>query len=224
MKEFLGGANPIGKSRDRRGRDRGRRGDLKNAIVAERPVPAEYHAFDQLPTGYLSVIVRSTRRSRERDFATARKRLAAIDNTLPLVRRGIVRGALAVDVAVAVRVGARRRVLGVRAAARHRRDLQCGGVRGAAAPARVRHTSRARRGASQVMRLVLSQAASLAALGVVCGLVVAISTSSALRSMLYGVGATDGGTYAAACAIVSWRRSPRRGFLRGAPRGWIRRL
>ena len=55
---------------------------------------------------------------------------------------------------------------------------------------------------AQVIRLVLSQAATLATLGIGSGLVIALSTSSALRSMLYGVGATDAATYAAGCVVL----------------------
>jgi ABC-type antimicrobial peptide transport system permease subunit len=55
---------------------------------------------------------------------------------------------------------------------------------------------------SEIARLVLAHAARLSVLGIGAGLLVALGASSALRSMLYGVGVTDFATYAAGCVVV----------------------
>jgi len=158
--------------------------------------------FDQEPVGYVSVVIRS-RDDPHAVLAMARRRVAALDETLPpvagvpydnlvsgLANRSrfawelvggfaafsLLLAAAGIYSVVAFSVRERRREFGIRMAL----------------------------GAQQreVMRLVLAQAIRLAALGVSIGLIAALAASSALRALLYGVGATDFATYAGGCVVL----------------------
>ena len=202
VKEFLKGRDPIGTVVRGAGEIVGVVRNAKNGSLTEAAIPAQFHAFDQLPTGYLTVVVRSSA-DPAAVIATARKRLGAIDNTLPifdaesyddLLRSTVSRAqysweliagfsafslllaAAGIYGVVAFAVRQRQREFGIRMAL------------GAAQP--------------QIVRLVLAHAVRLSVLGLIVGLGVALAASSALRSMLYGVGATDLATYAAGCAVL----------------------
>jgi putative ABC transport system permease protein len=202
VRAFLRDGDPIGRVVTGHGEIVGVVGDTKNLSLTESPPPAVYYAFDQEPVGYLTVLIRSSAPSAS-VIATAEKRLQAMNKFLLVGEAGtygeferatVARKqfswqlvaafsafALLLAVAgiysvVAFAVRQRQREFGIRVALGAQR--------------------------SQVMRLVLSQAATLAALGIGSGVIVALSTSSALRSMLYGVGATDAVTYAAGCAVL----------------------
>ena len=75
---------------------------------------------------------------------------------------------------------------------------------------------------SQVQRLILRQGMFLAAIGSVIGLVVALGGARLLKSLLYGVSASDPFTFSiVATAPLPWR-CLHVGFPRVAPRGLIR--
>jgi putative ABC transport system permease protein len=199
---YLGRRDPIGKSITKVGEIVGVVGDTKNQSLTEPPDPEFYMPYDQEPVGYITVLVRSSA-SPASVFATARKRLATIDKNLPIFGEGmyddlvrstagraeqswelvagfsafaLLLAAAGIYSVVAFAVRERRREFGIRIALGAQQR--------------------------QVMQLVVSQALRLAALGVGIGLVVALATSSVLRSMLYGVGATDFTTYVIGCAVL----------------------
>jgi putative ABC transport system permease protein len=202
VKEFLRGVDPLGKVVRGGGEIVGIVRTAKNQSLTEAAVPAEYHAFDQLPTGYLTVVVRSSA-DPAAVIATARKRLATIDKTLPIfdaesydellrstVSRTQYSWELVAGFSVFALLLAAAGIYGVVAFAVRQRRREFG--------------IRIALGAQQraIVRLVLVHAARMTALGVSIGLIVALAASSALRSMLYGVGATDFATYALGCAVL----------------------
>jgi putative ABC transport system permease protein len=202
VREFLRGDDPIGKVVTGAGEIVGVVRDIKNQSLTEAPVPAEYHVFDQLPVGYLTFVVRSSA-DPAAVIATARRRLAELDKTLPIFDAGayddlmrstvsraqfswelvagfsafaLLLAAAGIYSVVAFAVRQRQREFGIRIALGARQRA--------------------------IVRLVLVHAARMTALGVGIGLIVALAASSALRSLLYGVGATDFATYALGCAVL----------------------
>jgi ABC-type antimicrobial peptide transport system permease subunit len=136
-------------------------------------------------------------------IATARKRLATIDKTLPIfdaesydellrstVSRTQYSWELVAGFSVFALLLAAAGIYGVVAFAVRQRRREFGIRIALGAPQR------------EIVRLVLAHAVRLATLGVGIGLIVALAASSALRSMLYGVGATDFATYALGCAVL----------------------
>jgi ABC-type antimicrobial peptide transport system permease subunit len=55
----------------------------------------------------------------------------------------------------------------------------------------------------QILRLVLRESGRIGLLGIVIGLPCAVAATTALRSMLYGVGPWDAGTLAVAAATLA---------------------
>jgi len=199
---YLGGRDAIGRVVTNWGEIVGVIGDVKNQSLTEVPDPQLYSAFDQLPVGYLTVLVRSFA-SPASVVATARKRLATFDKNLPIFGEGtyddlvrsaqsrseqswelvfgfslfaLLLSAAGIYSVVAFAVRERRREFGVRVALGAQQR--------------------------QIVALVIRHAAVLSALGVAIGLAVSFAASSALRAVLYGVGSTDIATYAAGCAVL----------------------
>jgi putative ABC transport system permease protein len=199
---YLGGRDPIGRIVTNWGQIVGVVGDTKNQSLTERPDPALYSAFDQLPVGYLTVLVRSSANPAS-VVATARKLLATFDKNLPIFGEGtyddlvrstqsrseqswelvagfslfaLLLSAAGIYSVVAFAVRERRREFGVRIALGAQQR--------------------------QIIVLVIRHAALLSALGLAVGLAVSVVASSALRAVLYGVGATDLATYAGGCAVL----------------------
>lgn len=199
---YLDGKDPIGKVVTNRGAIVGIVRDTKNQSLTDAPYPMIYSAFGEDSPGYLTVVIRSSL-APSAVIAAARKRLATIDKNIPIFDPGtyddfiratasrsqrswelvagfsafaLLLAAAGIYSVVAFAVRERRREFGIRMAI----------------------------GAQQrdIVRLVLVQSVRLAALGVAIGLIVALSASSALRSMLYGVEATDSTIYAAGCAVL----------------------
>ncbi len=202
VKAFFRGEDPMGRVVNGHGEIVGVVGNTKNMAITEAGDPMMYYAFDQNPPAYVTVVIRSSA-DPATVIATARKRLALLDGKLPLFDAGtyddlvrstagrselswelvagfslfaLLLAAAGIYSVVAFAVRQRRREFGIRIAL----------------------------GAQQreVMRLVLAHAVRLAALGVGIGLAGALVASAALRSMLYGVGATDFATYAGGCAVL----------------------
>jgi putative ABC transport system permease protein len=199
---YLGGRDPIGRIIAKRGEIVGVIGDTKNQSLTERPDPELYTAFDQNPVGYLTVVIRSSANPAP-VIATARKRLATFDKDLPIFGEGtyddlvrstasrseqswelvsgfslfaLLLSAAGIYSVVAFAVRERRREFGVRIALGAQQR--------------------------QIVALVIRHAAVLSALGVAIGLGVSFAAGSALRAVLYGVGATDLATYAGGCAVL----------------------
>jgi predicted permease len=202
VRTFLRDGDPIGRVVTGRGEIVGVVGDTKNLSLTESPPPAVYHPFDQEPVGYLTFLIRSSAPPAT-VIETARKRLSAMNKFLLVgetgtyeeferatVARKQFSWQLAAGFSAFALLLAVAGIYSVVAFAVRQRQREFG----------IRLALGARQ--AQVMRLVLSQAATLAALGIGSGLIVALSTSSALRSLLYGVGATDAATYAAGCAVL----------------------
>jgi putative ABC transport system permease protein len=202
VKMFLPGEDPLGRVVTNFGEIVGVVGDTKNMSITEAGEPTMYYAFDQNPPAYVTVLIRSSADPAV-VVATARKRVALLDGKLPLFDAGtyddlvrstasrsqlswqlvagfsafaLLLAAAGIYGVVAFSVRQRRREFGIRIALGAQKQ--------------------------EVMRLVLLHAAWLALLGVSVGLVVAFAASSALRSILYGVGATDLATYGGACAVL----------------------
>jgi putative ABC transport system permease protein len=199
---YLGGRDPIGRIVANGGEIVGMIGNTKNQSLTEAPDPELYTPFDQLPIGYLTVLVRSSA-SPASVVATARKLLAKFDKDLPIFGEGtyddlvrstqsraeqswelvagfslfaLLLSAAGIYSVVAFAVRERRREFGVRVALGAQQR--------------------------QIVTLVIRHAAVLSALGVAIGLGVSLAASSALRAVLYGVGTTDLATYAAGCAVL----------------------
>lgn len=199
---YLGGRDPIGRIVEKGGEIVGVIGNTKNQSLTEATDPELYTPFDQLPTGYLTVLVRSSATPAS-VVATARKLMATFDKDIPVGDAGtyddlvrstqsraeqsweLVAGfslfALLLSVAgiysvVAFAVRERRREFGVRIALGAQQR--------------------------QIVALVIRHAVVLSALGVTIGLGVSLAASSALRAVLYGVGTTDLATYAGGCAVL----------------------
>jgi predicted permease len=202
VRAFLRDGDPIGRVVTGHGEIVGVVGDTKNLSLTESPPPAVYYAFDQEPVGYLTVLIRSSAPPAS-VIATAQKRLHAMNKFLltgeagtyeDLERSTVARKQfsweLAAGFSMVALLLAVAGIYGVVAFAVRQRQREFG----------IRLALGAQR--AHVMQLVLEQAATLAALGIVCGLAVALATSSALRSILYGVGTTDFATYAGGCAVL----------------------
>ena len=199
---YLGGRDPIGRIVTKSGEIVGVVGNTKNQSLTESPDPELYTPFDQLPVGYLTVLVRSSA-SPASVVATARKLLATFDKDLPvgdvgtyddLVRStqsraeqswelvagfslfALLLSAAGIYSVVAFAVRERRREFGVRIALGAQQR--------------------------QIVALVIRHAAVLSVLGVGLGLGVSLAASSALRAVLYGVGTADLATYAGGCAVL----------------------
>ena len=199
---YLDGRDPIGRVVANGGEIVGVIGDTKNQSLTEAPDPELYTPFDQLPVGYLTVLVRSSATPAS-VVATARKLLATFDKSLPIFGEGtyddlvrstqsrseqswelvagfslfaLLLSAAGIYSVVAFAVRERRREFGVRIALGAQQR--------------------------QIVALVLRHAAVLSALGVAIGLGVSLAASSALRAVLHGVSATDLATYAAGCAVL----------------------
>ncbi|MFI5232923.1 MAG: ABC transporter permease [Gemmatimonadales bacterium] len=199
---YLGGRDPIGRIVANGGEIVGVIGNTKNQSLTEPPDPELYAPFDQLPVGYLTVLVRSSA-SPASVIATARKVLATFDRDIPvgdvgtyddLVRStqsrsqqswelvagfslfALLLSAAGIYSVVAFAVRERRREFGVRIALGAQQR--------------------------QIVALVIRHAAVLSALGLAVGLAGSLAASSALRAVLYGVGTTDLATYAAGCAVL----------------------
>lgn len=202
VRAYLGGRDPIGQVVSDRGEIVGVIGNTKNQSLTEAPDPEVYSPFDQLPVGYLTVLVRSSA-SPASVVATARTLLAKFDRDLPIFGEGtyddlvrstqsraeqswelvagfslfaLLLSAAGIYSVVAFAVRERRREFGVRIALGAQQH--------------------------QIVALVIRHAAVLSALGVVLGLGVSFAASSALRAVLYGVGTTDLTTYAAGCGVL----------------------
>jgi putative ABC transport system permease protein len=199
---YLGGRDPIGRIVANGGEIIGVIGNTKNQSLTEAPDPELYTPFDQLPIGYLTVLVRSSATPAS-VVATARRILATFDKNLPIFGEGtyddlvrstqsrsqqswelvagfsffaLLLSATGIYSVVAFAVRERRREFGVRIALGAQQR--------------------------QIVALVIRHAALLSGLGVGIGFGVSVAASSALRAVLYGVGATDFATYAAACAVL----------------------
>ena len=84
VKAYLAGGDPVGRTVTNYGEIVGVVGNVKNQALTETAEPAMYLAFDQLPVGYASVVIRSADPPAT-VLAAARKRVAALDKTLPAV-------------------------------------------------------------------------------------------------------------------------------------------
>jgi predicted permease len=201
-KAYLGGGDPIGKIVTNRGEIIGVVGNVKNQALTEAAEPAMYLAFDQEPVPYISVVIRS-RADPAAVLASARKRLATLDKTLPVVG-GTTYNELVSGVAIRQRLSWEL----VTAFAAFSLLLAAAGIYSVVAfSVRERRREfgiRMAIGAQQreIVRLVLVHSMRLASLGVAIGLIGALAGSTALRSMLYGMGATDFATYASGCGVL----------------------
>jgi ABC-type antimicrobial peptide transport system permease subunit len=177
-------------------------GNVKNQALTEAAEPAMYLAFDQEPVPYISVVIRS-RADPAAVLASARKRLATLDKTLPVVG-GTTYNELVSGVAMRQRLSWEL----VTAFAAFSLLLAAAGIYSVVAfSVRERRREfgiRMAIGAQQreIVRLVLVHSMRLASLGVAIGLIGALAGSTALRSMLYGMGATDFATYASGCGVL----------------------
>ena len=159
VREFLRDADPDRQGGDGRRRNRRRGADAKNESLTEKPVPAHVPpvrpvagGLSHLPRSVVGPLPASV-------IATARKRLAALDKSLPIIDAGtyddVVRSTVSRCAVHAWELVAG--VLGVRAVARGGGDLQRGGVRGARSGGGSSGFAwRSARSRRQVARLVLA--------------------------------------------------------------------
>lgn len=177
-------------------------GDVKTQSLSGTPEPALYVAFWQEPTFYITGVVHS-----KADAATTmraiRSAVAAVDPQLPVFHLRAMRDAvdasaarerLAANVvggfAVAALLLAMLGIYGVIAYVVRDRQRELG----------IRIALGAQRG--DVMRLVVGDGLMLVGIGLAVGIVVSAAGSRVLSGFLYGITATDIGTYALASVTL----------------------
>ena len=177
-------------------------GDVRDRRLDRAPEPQIYVPWAQLPTRGLWVVLHTDARPLEA-LPALRAAVDTIDPDLP------VQGATTMERLVAEDTRHRRVAMGTLSAfAVAALVLSSLGLYGLLA-----QTVRERvpevglrmalgAGRARVTRLFLAEAASLVAIGMGCGLVVAAAASRFARGLLYGVGATDPATYAVAGLVL----------------------
>lgn len=176
-------------------------GDVKHQSLDEGPRAALYDAAAQTPFSFLWIAVRGTQPGTL--VEAIRREFNALDPEQPLGRTQMmeeivadslfqrrVAGYIATGFAVLAVLLAAIGVYGVIAYSVEQRRTEFGIRLAIGAEHR------------QVMRMILRQGLSLAAIGTGIGLVAAVAATRLLGTILYGVGAIDPLTYGAACALL----------------------
>lgn len=211
VRRYFPGENPLGRritlgwSVDgvpRGGEVVGIVGDFKQSTLDRETDPQLFLPFDQSPTGYLSVVVRSTA-DLGAVAAAARSQIREVDADLPIyglntleevVEASVAQprfymlllGGFAAVALILAAIG----MYGVIAYGVTQRSQEIG-VRMALGASRDR-----------VIRMVLRQGLMLAVFGAVFGLALALVATRGMESLLFGVSAMDPGIYVAVAAVL----------------------
>jgi putative ABC transport system permease protein len=176
-------------------------GNVRSQTIGALPVPETFVPHTQVPVNSMGIAVRVGELDPARVLPAIRQRIAAIDNALPLVRvrsmDAIVEGSAgstrmqSVLTSVFALVAALLAAVGVYSliaysVAQRTREL---GIRVALGADRL-----------AVLRLILGEGVTLAAVGIVIGLGGAVLLTRTLASLLYEVSPTDPGVLAITCA------------------------
>ena len=210
-RQYYAGVDPVGKRIKNGGPERpnnawmtivGVVGDVKYSGLDAPPEPTVYFPFRQAVTTTQWIVIRTT--GDPRSLSTAvRGIVGALDSDLPISRLSTMDELMAASVApprfrttlvaVFAAIGlllAAIGIYGVMAYAVSERTHEIG----------VRAALGADRG--DVLRLVLGEAAMLAAAGIVGGLAGAVATTRLMRALLFHVEPTDAATFAGVSAIL----------------------
>lgn len=169
-------------------------GNVKSRGLASETEPQVYRPFAQAPTLDMSLVVRTTG-DPDAVIGSLRAAVAAVDADVPVSEIRMVEQMITSSVAAP-----RFTMLLLAAFAAVALLLAAIGIYGVISYAVTRRTPeiglRVALGAQRghVLRMVLRQALVLAVIGAVVGLGAALATTRALRSLLFGVSATDGVT------------------------------
>jgi putative ABC transport system permease protein len=179
-------------------------GNVKHLNLKNEDSPEMYLPRTQIPIGVMSIVIRTNVSNPNAITNSLRKELAALDATIPLtsvrvfdeyISRSLARprfntlllSIFAGTALVLTAIG----IYGVLAYSVSQRTSEIG----------IRIALGA--GKSSIFRLIVGQAMTLVAISVVIGLVGAFAATRLLNSLLFGVGASDPGTFAGIVILVS---------------------
>jgi predicted permease len=179
-------------------------GNVKHLSLKNEDSPEMYVPRTQIPIGTMSLVIRTAVSDPNAITASVRKELAAIDATIPLtsvkvfdeyISRSLARprfntlllSIFAGTALILTAIG----IYGVLAYSVAQRTSEIG----------IRIALGA--GKSSIFRLIVGQAMALVGISVAIGLAGAFAATRLLSSLLFGVGASDPGTFASIVALVS---------------------
>jgi predicted permease len=179
-------------------------GDVRDAALGARPVPETFIPHAQAPLGAMALVIRTSGEMRmENVLPSIRQRLAGIDPEVPLIRPQSLRTAVDATTGTTRMTSTLTSVFAFVAAL-----LASLGIYSLIAYSVAQRTReigiRVALGADRraVMRLVLREGLTLAAIGIAVGLAASFLLTQALETMLYDVRPTDPVVLAATCAGV----------------------
>ncbi|MFI5229367.1 MAG: ABC transporter permease [Gemmatimonadales bacterium] len=177
-------------------------GDAKTESLTGAPEPALYSADWQIPTYYITGLVRSSA-DQSTVMRAIRAQVAAVDPTLPIFHLRPLRDA--VNASAARQRLAANVVGGFALSALFLAMIGIYGVIAYAVRDRQRELGiRIALGASRagVVRLVVRDGLMLVGAGVIVGIAASVAASRVLGGLLYGIAPTDAGTYAASSVAL----------------------
>jgi putative ABC transport system permease protein len=179
-------------------------GNVKHLSLKNEDSPEMYLAQPQMPMNVMSIVVRTTVSNPNAITNSVRKELAAMDATIPLtsvrvfdeyISRSLARprfntlllSIFAATALILTAIG----IYGVMAYSVAQRTSEIG----------IRIALGA--GKSSIFRLIVGQAMALVGISLVLGVAGAFAATRLLNSLLFGVGASDPGTFAGIVILVS---------------------
>jgi putative ABC transport system permease protein len=179
-------------------------GNVKHRTLNMQDTPEVYLSSSQIPMDSMSIVARTSISNPTAITSAVRNELAAVDRNIPLVRvrvfeeylsRALARPRfnamlLSIFAGTALLLTAIG-IYGVMAYSVSQRTNEIG----------IRIALGA--GKNSIFRLIVGQAMTIVALSVVAGIVGAFAVTRLLSSLLFGVGASDPGTFAAIVLLVS---------------------
>ena len=179
-------------------------GDVRDAALSREPVPETFIPHAQAPLNAMSLVVRTTGEMQMQQVLPAiRQRLAGMDPEVPMIRAQTLRSAVNATTGTTAMTSTLTSVFALVAAL-----LATVGVYSLIAYSVAQRTReigiRVALGADRaaVIRLVVGEGVTLAAIGIIVGLAGSFFLTRALESMLYEVDPTDPGVLATTCAGV----------------------
>ena len=179
-------------------------GNVKHLSLKNEDSPEMYLPRTQIPIGVMSIVVRTAVSDPTAITTSLRKELAAMDATIPLTRVQVFDDYIAKSLA-----RPRFNTLLLSIFAGVALLLTAIGIYGVLAYSVAQRTSEIGirialgAGKSSIFRLIVGQAMTLVGISVAVGLVGAFAATRLLSSLLFGVGASDPGTFAGIVVLVS---------------------
>jgi predicted permease len=179
-------------------------GNVKHRTLNMQDTPEVYLSSSQIPMDSMSIVARTSISNPTAITSAARNELAAVDRNIPLVRVRIFDEYLARALA---RPRFNAMLLSIFAGTALL--LTAIGIYGVMAYSVSQRTSEIGirialgAGKTSIFRLIVGQAMSIVAISVVAGIVGAFAATRLLNSLLFGVGASDPGTFIGIVVLVS---------------------